>query len=82
MFVDVANECNDERYRLTKPVYDITRPDAMSDLILLVRRTYPALLMSASVFDLWPLYRGVGDANNLILIDGLPAAIKKQVMRH
>lgn len=82
VFVDVANECNDERYRLTKPVYDITRPDAMRDLILLVRRTYPALLVGASVFDLWPLYRGVGDAGNLILIHGLPATIKKQVMRH
>lgn len=82
VFVDIANECNDERYRQTKPMYDVTRPDAMRDLILLAKSVYPGLLVGASVFDLWPLYRGVGDVSDLILMHGLPATIKKQCMRH
>lgn len=82
LFVDIANECNDERYRLTKPMYDVTRPDAMRDLILLAKGVYPELLVGASVFDLWPLYRGIGDVSDLILMHGLPARIKKQCMAH
>ncbi len=82
VFVDIANEFNDARYRLTKPMYDLTRPDAMRELILLAKDTYPGPLVGSSVFDLWPLYRGVGDVCDIILMHGLPAAIKKQCMRH
>lgn len=82
VFVDIANEFNTAGYRQTKPMYDVADPQCMLALIRLARDIYPGLLVGASVYDVWHLYAGIGAEGGIVLVHGLPARLKKQVMSH